>query len=481
MRGHSGSSGEAAARDVFKLAVIAFWHGRNSCKAIAAEPTRMTSPTAETTTILRGRTLGFRDDPFLVEPAAAVISHEDGAVAIAGGKILAVGAAGDVIRAHPGAGVESYPHHIIMAGFVDCHAHYPQTGIIASYGAQLLEWLTKYTFPEEARFGDPRYAERIANQFIGELLRNGTTTVSAYCTSHPVSVDAFFTAAQARGMCVAAGKVMMDRNAPDGVLDTAQRGYDESKALLTRWHGQDRLAYVVTPRFAITSTPAQLEAAGALWREHPAALMQTHLSENAREIAWVRDLYPDAPDYLGVYERYGLLGPGANFGHAIHLSQREFAALAETGSGISHCPTSNLFIGSGLFDIDAARGRVTPIAVGLGTDIGGGSSFSMLQTMKASYEICQLQGYSLHPAKAFWLATLGGAQVMRMADRIGNLAPGYDADIAVLDLHSTPLIAERTRRAGEIWEALFVQMVLGDDRAIAATYVGGRKVHSRDA
>jgi guanine deaminase len=437
----------------------------------------MTSPT----TILRGQTLAFRGDPFALGPDAAVDHHGDGAVAIGGGKILAVGAAGDIIRAHPGAEVESYPHHIIMAGFVDCHAHYPQTGIIASYGEQLLEWLAKYTFPEESKFGDPAYAAAVAELFVDELLRNGTTTVSAYCTSHPTSVDAFFTAAEARGMCVAAGKVLMDRNAPDALLDTAQRGYDESKALIDRWHGRKRLAYAVSPRFAITSTPAQLDAAGALWRDHPSALMQTHLSENPREIAWVRGLYPDATDYLGVYERYGLTGPGANFGHAIHLSAREWAALAGTGSGISHCPTSNLFIGSGLFDMDAARDGATPIATGLGTDIGGGSSFSMLAAMKASYEICQLRGYSLHPAKAFWLATAGSAAVMRMDGRIGNLAPGHDADIAVLDLAATPLIAERARRAADLREALFIQMILGDDRAIAATYVAGRKAYSRPA
>jgi len=433
------------------------------------------------TTILRGQTLSFRDDPFLVGPDAAVDFRSDGAVAIAGGRIIAAGAAGDILRAHPQAEVETWPHHLIMAGFVDCHAHYPQIGIIASYGEQLLEWLTKYTFPEECRFGDPAYAAVAADRFLGELLRNGTTTVSAYCTSHAASVDAFFAAAKARGMCVAAGKVMMDRNAPDALLDTAERGYEASKALIARWHRQDRLAYVVSPRFAITSTPAQLEAAGTLWREHPDTLMQTHLSENPKEIAWVRDLYPQAPDYLGVYERYGLVGPGANFGHAIHLSPREWASLAGTGSGISHCPTSNLFIGSGLFDMDAARERGTPIAVGLGTDVGGGSSFSMLATMKASYEICQLKGYSLHPAKAFWLATMGSAKVLRMDDRIGNLAAGYDADIAVLDLASTPLIAERTRRAADLWETLFIQMILGDDRAVAATYVAGRKVYSRDA
>jgi guanine deaminase len=440
----------------------------------------MTSPTAQPTTVLRGATLSFRGDPFALGPDTAADIHADGAVAISGGKILAVGAAGDILRDHPQATVESWSHHVIMAGFVDCHAHYPQTGIIASYGEQLLQWLTKYTFPEEAKFGDPAYAERIAGLFLDELLRNGTTTVSAYCTSHPGSVEAFFAAAEARGMCVAGGKVLMDRNAPGALLDSPQRAYDESKALIARWHGKGRAAYALSPRFAITSTPGQLEAAATLWREHPDTLMQTHLSENRKEIAWARELYPAAPDYFGIYQHYGLAGPGANFGHAIHLTPREWAALAETGSGISHCPTSNLFIGSGLFDMGTARGGERRIPVGLGTDVGGGSSFAMLATMKASYEICQLQGYSLHPARAFWLATQGSAQVMRLDTRIGNLAPGFDADIAVLDLKATPLIAERTSRAADLWEALFALMILGDNRAIAATYAGGARRHSRD-
>lgn len=440
----------------------------------------MTSLIDRPVSILRGQTLSFRGDPFTLAPDAAADVHADGAVAIADGRILAVGPAADIMRAYPQAAVETYPHHIIMAGFVDCHAHYPQTGIIASYGEQLLEWLARYTFPEEAKFGDPAYAERIAAIFLDTLLANGTTSVCAYCTSHPGSVDAFFVAAEVRGMCVAAGKVMMDRGAPDTVLDNAQRGYDESKALIIRWHGRGRAVYAVSPRFAITSTPAQLEAAGALWREHPATLMQTHLSENHKEIALAANLYPDAPDYLGIYEQYGLTGPGANFGHAIHLTPREWAAFAETGSGISHCPTSNLFIGSGLFDMARARQGDEPLLVGLGTDIGGGSSFSMLATMKASYEICQLQGYSLHPAKAFWLATQGGAEVMHLAPHIGNLAPGFDADIVVLDLQATPILAERSARAADIWEALFALMILGDDRAIAATYAGGVKRHARE-
>jgi guanine deaminase len=357
--------------------------------------------------------------------------------------------------------------------------HYPQIDIIASYGEQLLAWLEKYTFPAEARFADRGHADRAAHRFLDECLRNGITTSSVYCTVHPASVDAFCTAAQQRGFCMAAGKVMMDRNARDDLQDTAESGYEQSKALISRWHGVGRLTYVVTPRFAVTSSPAQLEAAGALWREHPTTLMQTHLSENLAEIGWVEDLHPGPPDYLGIYEKYGLLGPGANFGHAIHLTPREAARLRETGSGLSHCPTSNLFIGSGLFDMRRLREGDPPIAVGLATDVGGGSSFSIFETMKAAYEISQLKGYSLHPAKAFYLATVGSANVLRMGHRVGNLAPGFDADIVVLDLESRPLVAERTRQAASLWETLFIQMILADDRAVRATYIGGSKAYER--
>ncbi len=428
---------------------------------------------------LRGQTFAFRADPFQTCPDEAVSFHSDGAVIVRDGKIAEVGEAGDTLARYPGIRVDSYPGDLIMAGFVDCHAHYPQTRIIASYGAQLLEWLEKYTFPEETKFSDPDYAAAVAEIFLDETLRNGVTTVSVYCSSHPASADALFSAARKRGLRIAAGKCMMDRNCPPELRDTPQRGYDESKALIEKWHGTGRLIYAISPRFAITSTPGQLEAAGALWKEHPACLMQTHLSENKKEIEWIKELFPDEPDYLGVYEKYGLTGPGSNFGHAIYLSEREVAHLKASNSGISHCPTSNTFIGSGLFDMKGLReGEQTAIA-GLGTDVGGGSSFSMFATMKAAYEIAQLRGYSLHPAKAFYLATMGSASVLRLSGKAGNLAPGCDADIVVIDLKSRPLIAERMRHAGSLWEALFVQIILADDRAIRHVYAGGHKAYSR--
>ena len=430
-----------------------------------------------TTFAIRGGTFAFTADPFTVEPKEAYSYDSDGVVILSDGRVREVGNASAVLARYPGIAIEAYPGHLIMAGFVDCHIHYPQTRVIASYGAQLIEWLNKYTFPAELGFADPAHAAAIAEFFFDEVTRNGTTTVCSYCTVHPQSVDAFFAAATRRNMRVAGGKVMMDRNAPAGLTDTPQLGYDDSKTLIGRWHGRGRNVYAVSPRFAPTSSPGQLEAAGAIWQEHPGTLMQTHLSENRREIAWVRELFPSEPDYFGVYEKFGLTGPGANFGHAIHLSERERTALRQSGSGLSHCPTSNTFIGSGLFDLAGFKSGAPAVPVGLATDVGGGSSFSMLATMRTAYEIAQLRGHSLHPVQAFHLATLGSARVLRMEHKIGNLAEGFEADLVVLDPRSRPILAERVGQARSIEDVLFALMILGDDRAVKAVYVAGQKQH----
>jgi guanine deaminase len=279
-------------------------------------------------------------------------------------------------------------------------------------------------------------------------------------------------------MRVAAGKTCMDRNAPEGLRDTAQTAYDQSKALLERWHGRGRAEYVITPRFSPTSTPEQLEALGALWAEHPDCLMQTHLSEQLDEIAWVRSLFPQARDYLDTYEAHGLLGERGLYGHAIHLEPRERDRLAEVGASLIHCPTSNTFIGSGLFDMGLATSGAR---VGLATDTGGGSSFSMLRTMAAAYEIGQIRGIPLHPAQLWWLATEGSARAMHMADRVGGLEVGREADFIVIDLASTPAIAQRAARAHDLWEALFPTIMMGDDRAVAATYVAGKPMKTPGA
>ncbi|MHA7888446.1 guanine deaminase [Roseicyclus sp.] len=420
--------------------------------------------------LILGQTLTFGGDPFTEGPEAA--RHERrGAVLVRDGHIAAVGGAEDLRARYTGAQVTDHGDALILPGFVDAHAHYPQTAIIASWGKRLIDWLNSYTFPEEARFSDPAYAAEVAGRYLDLLLTNGTTTVASYCTIHPESVDAFFEAAQARGMRALAGKTCMDRDtAPAFLRDTAQSAYDDSRALLARWHGVDRLSCIITPRFSPTSTPEQLEALGALWAEHPDCLMQTHLSEQTDEIAWVKSLYPAARDYLDTYEAHGLLGPNGLYGHAIHLEPREIDQLAETGAAVVHCPTSNTFIGSGLFDM-GLRARMR---VGLATDTGGGSSFSMLRTMAAAYEVAQLRGTALHPSELLWLATGGSAEALRLGHRIGRLAEGYEADMVVLDLASTPAIAQASARAGNIWEAVFPTIMMGDDRAVLQTYVAGR-------
>jgi guanine deaminase len=427
--------------------------------------------------LLLGQVIRFAGDPF-VDGLQAAQHLDQGAVLLDAGKIVAVGDAA-VLRAQaPAARVHDYGRALISAGFIDAHVHYPQTAIIASWGKRLIDWLTTYTFPEEMRFADRAYADVIAARYLDLVLARGTTTVCSYATIHPESVDAIFAAAQSRGMRVYAGKTCMDRNAPDGLRDTAQSAYDDSKRLLQTWHGVDRLSYVITPRFSPTSTPEQLAALGALWGEYPDCLMQTHLSEQLDEIAWVKALFPQARDYLDTYEAQGLLRQGALFGHAIHLTAREKARLIEAGASLIHCPTSNTFIGSGLFDM----GLATQLRVGLATDTGGGSSFSMLRTMAAAYEVAQLRGQALHPAQLWWLATQGSARALHADAQIGNIAVGMEADLAVIDLASTPAIAQATARADDLWQAVFPTIMMGDDRAIVDVWVAGARASlDRDA
>lgn len=423
--------------------------------------------------ILLGQTLRFTENPFETPPQDAVRHERRGAVAVAHGKIVAVGPADAIRASHPEAAVTDYGDALISPGFIDAHVHYPQTAIIASWGKRLIDWLNAFTFPEEMRFGDAGHAHDIASRYFDLTLAAGTTTTVSYCTIHPESVDAYFTEARRRGLRALGGKTCMDRNAPDGLRDTAETAHDQSRALLRKWHGQDRLGYVITPRFAPTSTPEQLEALGTLWADHPDVLMQTHLSEQHEELAWVAGLFPEARDYLDVYDRFGLVGKGALMGHSIHLTARERARLKESGASLIHCPTSNTFIGSGLFDMAGlmAEGQT----VGLATDTGGGSSFSMLRTMAAAYEVAQLRGAALHPAQLWWLATQGSARALHLDDRIGTLAPGMEADLAVIDLASTPAIAQRAARADSLWQSVFPTIMMGDDRAIRATWIGGHK------
>ena len=426
--------------------------------------------------LLLGQTLHFSGNP-LMDDWQDVTHHDSaGGVLIAGDRIADVGDGAALKAAHPTATVTDYGDALIHAGFVDAHMHYPQTRIIASWGKQLIDWLNSYTFPEEARFGDRAYADAVAADTLDFALANGTTTLTSFCTIHPESVDAFFEAATQRNMAVVAGKTCMDRNAPGTLMDTAQSAYDDSKRLLGKWHGTGRATYAITPRFSPTSTPDQLHALGALWSEPPDCLMQTHLSEQHPEIAWVKELFPTSRDYLDTYETHGLLGAKGLYGHSIHLEQREIDRLSDAGAAVVHCPTSNTFIGSGLCDVlGLARAG---IAIGLATDTGGGSSFSMLRTMAAAYEIGQLRGDVMHAAQLMWLATEGSAKTLHMKGHVGHLGKGAMADITVTDLSSTPLITQRAQNAETFWDQLFPTIMLGDDRSVRDVWVAGKRVNA---
>ena len=424
--------------------------------------------------LLRGRVLTFVSEPQSLDDTSSYRYFEDGEVEIEDGRITSVGpfdgaqdAATEIIDHRP---------HLIMAGFIDPHIHFPQMQVIGSYAANLLEWLNTYTFVEEQKFGDAAHSARIASRFFDELIRHGTTTAAAYCSVHPESVDAFFAEAARRDMLMIGGKVMMDRNAPPALLDTAQSSYDDSKRLLEKWHGKGRALYAITPRFAITSTTEQMEMAEALAREFPDCHIQTHVSENLAEIEFARELFPNLADYVGIYERYHLLGPKTLLGHCIHLSHREVEVVAETGSVAVFCPTSNLFIGSGLFDYDRLHTRGARIAVA--TDVGGGSSYSMLRTLDEGYKVMQLRGQRLNPLRSFYHVTLGNARALGLEGTLGSLVPGAAADIVVLDARATPQMALRHETISALAEELFLLQTCGDDRAVVETYVAGKPMKS---
>jgi len=399
---------------------------------------------------------------------------EDGILLIDNGYVVSCGAAGDMLENIPESAVVHHHHEgLIIPGMIDTHIHYPQCEIIAAHGTQLIEWLEKYTFPAEAKFSDSATASDTAEFFLDELIRNGTTTALVFGTVHPQSVDAFFEAAERRNLRMICGKVMMDRNAPQELCDTPESSYADSRALIKRWHDRSRLGYAITPRFAFTSSAAQLGMAGQLLQECPDVHVHTHLSENKKEILLVNDLYTDHKDYLDVYDHYGLLGRRSVFAHGIHLSQREWKRLQQTESNLAFCPTSNLFIGSGLFDLSTADDN--SIRVGLGTDVGGGDSFSILRTINEAYKVQQLQGHNLSPLRALYLATLGGARALDLQNCIGNFETGKEADFIVLDYQATPLIEFRVSKCQELSEKLFVLQMLGDDRVVRETWIMGQK------
>ncbi len=426
---------------------------------------------------IRGEIIDLIDDPS-VAGEEAVRYFKDGLLLIKDGKVQEFGAAEDLLAKVPeDVSVEYYQHHLIIPGMIDTHIHFPQMEMIAAYGEQLLTWLTTYTFPTEKQFACENYGEAMSKLFIDELLKNGTTTALVFGTVHPESVEEFYTEAQRRQLRMIAGRVMMDRNCPEDLQDTPEHAYTECKALIERWHGVDRLQYAVTPRFAPTSSPEQLEAARRLLQEYPDVYLHTHLSENVDECAWVKELFPDSEDYLGVYEDAGLVRKRSVFAHGIYLSDRELDCLHDNEAAIAHCPTSNLFIGSGLFNLKKCEEKC--VHVGMGTDVGAGTSFSLLQTYNEAYKVQQLQGNSLSAFKGLYLNTLGGARALDLEGTIGNFNQGCEADFVVLDKAATPLLNIRLDNAQTIHDLLFGFMMLGDDRAIFRTYIMGEVAHER--
>lgn len=430
----------------------------------------------------RASVLYFTNDPDVdgeqnPDPKACVWI-EDGLLLVRDGKIASVGDyATYITRLDAAITVHDYTGKVIVPGFIDTHLHYPQTEMIGSPAPGLLPWLEHFTFPTEQRFEDPAHAEQVASFFIEELLRSGTTTAMVYCTVHPASVDAFFTQSHARNLRMVAGKVLMDRHCPEALRDTAEGGIRDSEDLIQRWHNRGRQQYAITPRFAPTSTPTQLQLAGELAARYPDTFIQTHVAENVEEVAWVRTLFPEARSYLDVYDGYGLMRRRAMYGHCIWLDDDDRKRMAETGSSIAVCPTSNLFLGSGLFDFDAAK--AAGARVSLATDVGGGTSFSMLATMNEAYKVARMKGRYLSGSQLFYMATLGGARSMDIDHLVGSFAPGTEADFIVLDPQATPLMARRTARVENYDELLFALAMLGDDRTVAATYAHGECVHQR--
>ena len=425
------------------------------------------------TRAIRGRLLTFLRAPEGASDSASYRYIDDGIVLVKDGRIEAAAPAAELMSRLPASiPVDRHADALILPGFIDTHIHFPQTQVIASYGAQLLEWLEKYTFVEEQRFADPAHAARIAEFFLDELTRNGTTTALAYCSAHPDSADALFAAAGPRRMGIIAGNAIMNRNGPAALLEPARDAIAASRQLIGRWHGKGRLRYAVTPRFAITSTGEQLAAAGALLEEFPSVLMQTHLAENHEEIAAVGRLFPGDPSYTAVYARFGLLGPRSLLGHCIHLDDTEIALLADSRSVAVFCPTSNLFIGSGLFNYQ--RLAKAGVRIALATDVGGGTSYSMLRTAAEAYKVMQLQSQTLPALVAFDLMTRGNAAALGLDGEIGAIAAGRFADLVVLDARATPAMAHRMEVARGLEDELFVLMTMGDDRAVRQTYIAGR-------
>ncbi len=428
-------------------------------------------------TLFLGSILHCTNDPWTMG-AGAIQVIDNGYLAVQDGLIAAVGDASDLSadRLDEYTSVD-YRGHYIVPGFIDGHLHYPQTGVMASYGTQLLEWLNKYTFPAEAKFSDEHYAASAAEFFVKELLRNGTTSALAFATVHEQSVNAIFKAASEVNLRFASGKVMMDRNCPENLRDTAASGYEASQRLIDQWHGTKRLSYAVTPRFAPTSSDEQLKLSGQLFNDNEGVYLQSHVAENQTEIAWVAELFPWSRSYLDVYDHFGLLGERAVYGHCIYLNETDLDRLASSNSVAAFCPTSNLFLGSGLFDLVGARAR--GVNTVMATDVGGGTSFSMLRTADEAYKVTQMAGNTVTPLQLFYEMTLGAAKALSIDHQVGSFAIGKEADFVVLDPKATPVLEQRIDLATTIDEVLFAFIVLGDDRCTLATHLMGNAAYLR--
>ena len=422
----------------------------------------------------RASVLHCLSDPGEDSRASAYEFFEDGVLIVDGGVIQEAGHAARLLQGlAQDVLVTELPGKIIVPGFIDCHVHFSQLDIIASYGERLLDWLHRYAYPAEARFNDPDYAREVATLFVDELLNNGTTTAMVFGTVHPHSADAIFEAALARDMRLVAGKVLMDCNCPKELQDDAESAYRDSKSLIERWHGRGRLGYAITPRFALTSTEQQLQAAAKLGREYPDVWIHTHLAENREEVEQIAKQYPARRSYLDVYDHFGLLRERALFAHCLHMDGEDRRQMASKGGAAAFCPTSNLFLGSGLFDLPAMR--AANVRCGLGTDVGGGTSLSLLRTASEAYKVLHLQEHALPASRALYLATLGAAEALYLDDKIGNFLPGKEADFVVLDPEGSRLTSRRVAGAGTIEEAFFALLTLADDRHVAATFVRGKR------
>ena len=416
-------------------------------------------------------------DPGPHADAAAVEYFEDGLLVIEDGAVAQLGPVEQLLTTLPETvEVEDLSGKLIVPGLIDCHVHYSQLDIVASYGEQLLDWLNRYAYPTEASFADADHAREVAGVFLDELLRNGTTTAMVFATVFPDSVDAIFEAAEARNMRLIAGKVLMDTHCPDELSDDPESAYVDSKALIDRWHGKGRLGYAITPRFALTSSEEQLEAAGRLATEYQDVWVHTHLAENREEVDQIAKQFAWSRSYLDVYDRFDLLRKRSVFAHCLYLDEKDRKLMADKGGAGAFCPTSNLFLGSGLFDLQSMVDA--GVNVGLATDVGGGTSLSLLQTMNEAYKVLHLQQQSLPASRALYLATLGAAEALDLDNHIGNFAKGKEADFIVLDPAGSTITARRTQTTTSVDELLFSLIFLGDDRNIAATYLEGRRTRA---